>query len=194
MTTDRSRFSAQAHRPAELSDVDVAGLTAFQRALLAHDGVVTDLIEAAAHEDVTVDVFEQHEVGVAAPSTRWLDLSAPASAVRRRVAIRGRASGRDYAVAESLIVPARLPPDFSTFLERSPRGLGEALARMRLRTRRELLWWGVAAPPAWAAATVSPAAVLTRSYRIVLATGPAILIAESFPLDDPTAHSHGVPD
>lgn len=184
MTLISSHFLAQARRPSELWDVDVAGLTPYHRALLVNDGTVTQLVEASVLESVEVDALDECAVQVDDEARIWLDLPTATSVVRRRIAIRGCASGRTYAFAESLLVPSRLPSDFSSSLQQTTKGLGEALARVE--TRRELLWFGLAAAPAWAVPAGSSDPLLTRSYRIIVAGSPSILITEGFPLDDPT--------
>ena len=86
--------------------------------------------------------------------------------------------------AESLLVPSRLPEAFIGALMGSSKGLGEALADLRLEARRELLWFGSARTPGWAEPVVVEKLLLTRSYRIIVAGRPSILIAENFPLVD----------
>jgi hypothetical protein len=55
----RSYFVAQAQRPSALSDVDLAALTPYHRALLVNDGAVTRLLETAVLEPLKVDVLDQ---------------------------------------------------------------------------------------------------------------------------------------
>lgn len=168
-----------------MEDVDLLGLTPHQRALLTYDGTVTRLLEALLLEPLTVDVLDQRVTEVGDLGAVWLDLSSTAAPVmRRRVAIAGRDSGRLHVVAESLLVPPRLPEAFIDALMGSPKGLGEALGDLRLETRRELLWFGSARTPSWAEPVVVEKLLLTRSYRIIVAGRPSILIVESFPLVD----------
>jgi chorismate-pyruvate lyase len=144
-----SHFVEQAYRPTELGNVDVLALTPYQRALLISDGTVTRMLEAVALEPLTVEVFDQRVTDVDDRDAAWLDLSpAVLSVVRRRVAISGRQSGRLYALAESLLVPSRLPRAFISSLSHNSQGLGEVISELRLETRRELLWFGHTTPPA----------------------------------------------
>jgi len=188
-----SYFIAQGQRPSAFSDVDLATLTPYLRALLVTDGAVTRLLEGAVLESVEVRVLDQRMVEPDGDLIALLELPATAfSLVRRRIAICGRQSRRTYAFAESVLVPSRLPSNFIGLLAHNPRGLGESIDQMRLETRRELLWFGHAAAPAWAAPAADNAAavqlpLLTRSYRLILGGTPSILISESFPIDDPTS-------
>jgi chorismate-pyruvate lyase len=181
-------FVAQARRPSELWDVDVAALTSYQRALLVNDGTVTRLVESSVLEPLAVDVLDQRAVDVDDQRDSWLDspVAATTRVLRRRVAIHGRRSDRLYGLAESLLVASRLPDAFISSLLDCPAGLGELIAQMRLETRRELLWFGYAIAPGWAQPASTQLPLLTRSYRIITGGSPAILISESFPLDDPT--------
>jgi chorismate-pyruvate lyase len=180
----RNYFVAWALRPTELGDVDVAALTPYDRALLVNDGTVTRLVEASVLEPVEVDGLDQQTVEV--DDQGWLDLPAtPAAVLRRRVAIRGRASGRLYVLAESLLVTSRLPKAFTTSLLDGPKGLGGLIDETRVETRRELLWFGYAKTPAWAGAATTQLPLLTRTYRIIVGGRPAILITESFAMVDP---------
>jgi len=180
-------FVAQARRPSELRDVDVAALTPYHRALLVNDGTVTRLIEAFVLEPLSVDVLDQRAVEGDDQTDSWLDKPAAAdSIVRRRVAIHGCESGRLYALAESLLVTSRLPRAFASSLLDDPKGLGETVGQKRLETRRELLWFGYAIAPDRANQPATQPPLLTRSYRIIIGGTPAILITENFPLADPT--------
>lgn len=179
-------FIAQTRRPDELWDVDVFALTPYQRLLLTTDGTVTRLVEASVLEALTVDVLDQRDVEVDDQWTELLDLPATAaSIVRRRVAITARQSGRLHALAESLLVTSRLPTAFVRSLLNNPKGLGEVIGQLQLETRRELLWFGYATAPGWAKPPANGMPLLTRSYRVIIAASPAILITESFPVDDP---------
>ena len=174
----RGRFIAQPARPGDARDV--GGLTAVQRALLLNDGTVTSLLEALAREPIMVDVLDQRDTSSDADGARSLDLPADSAIVSRRVLLRGL-SGRVHAVAESLLVPARLPPAFILALAGNSRGLGAVLDELRLETRRDLLWFGAADTPEWSReAGVREPALLTRSYRVVVGGVPAILITEGF--------------
>lgn len=155
--------------------------------MLTYDGTVTRLLEALVLEPLVVDVLEQRVTEAGDLGGVWLDLSSAApSVVRRRVSIAGRDFGAVHAVAESLLVPSRLPEAFMAALTGSPKGLGEALGELRLETRRELLWFGVARTPEWAEPVFVERFLLTRAYRIIVAGRPSIFIAESFPLVDST--------
>ena len=89
----RGYFVALEHRPDGVREIDVTRLTRHQRALLVNDGTVTRLLEASILELLDIEVLDQQTITIA--HEEWLDLPVtPAPVLRRRVAIRGRASGR----------------------------------------------------------------------------------------------------
>lgn len=161
-------FVAQRHRPPDLADVAPDRIGDFARCLLVTDGTVSTLVEAHELEPVAVE-----RAGAAPPVdgalTPWLDVGAGEAVLSRRIVMRGTCSGRVHVTAESHLVPARLPAEFVDVLGLSAKGLGEALRALRVDHHRELLWFGARGP------------VLSRTYRLLVAGRPAVLITESFP-------------
>jgi chorismate-pyruvate lyase len=169
-----------AQRPAALGDCDLASLDPFLRALLTVDGTVTPLIEAYTLEPVQIDVLDQAPAP-AGWAAEWLDCAAADRALRRRSALSGAYSGRLYARAESVVVPDRLTAPMRDALREEPGGLGRILLTSGLETRREGLWYGREAPPDHSATVVADAC-LVRTYRVIAAGRPIMLITERFPL------------
>ncbi len=176
-------FVAQHARPATIGPVGVASLKPFQRALLAIDGTVTQFIEAWAMESVEVLRLGQRELALAAADA-WLALDAGAHAIRRRVMLRGRDSGRFYAWADSVIAVGRIGPGMRRALEREGGGIGKILIDAGVESRREALWYGHDRPaeiPAEVAACWQ-GEFLVRTYRLLADGQPLMLITERFPL------------
>jgi chorismate-pyruvate lyase len=176
-------FAAQSARPAGVAPVVVQTLRAEQRALLVIDGTVTTFLEAWALEPVAVVRLAQEQLKLAAAEP-WLELSAGAAVIRRRVILQGRHSGRFFAWADSLIGSERLPLAMGAALAEDGGGLGRILLDSRIETRRECLWYGRDKP-----AEIPPLVsrlwsgeFLVRSYRVIGAGRPLMLITERFPL------------
>lgn len=175
-------FVAQSARPAGVGPVDPCALRPEQRALLVIDGTVTTFLEAWALEPVAVVRLGQEQLSLAADDP-WLELAAGAPVIRRRVILQGRHSGRLFAWADSLIGVERLPLPMSAALAQDGGGLGRILLDSRIETRRECLWYGRDRPADIPAQVVRAWSgdFLVRSYRVIGAGRPIMLITERFP-------------
>jgi chorismate lyase len=175
-----AHFLLQHAKSPYLADVDIVGLDPFLRGLLFTDGTVSRALEAHTLSRVTVAPVEQVTVRVGQPSAGYLAVEGGRECLRRRVTM--HIADRHLAVwAESYIVPDRLPPQFEATLGETPQGIGGSLQQLKLESSRELLCFGLAPAPAWAAPDAS-ATTLARVYRIVTLAQPALLITEHFAL------------
>jgi len=179
----REAFVAQSQRPAHLLPVSVAALTPFQRGLLVIDGTVTRFVEAYWLEPVSVRRLSQEELRLEAHEP-WLDAAAGSAVIRRRVLLCGRRSGRFFAWADSLMAVERLGPDIRRGLEVEGGGLGRILVDTGVETRREGLWFGRERPAQVPQEVHArwPGEFLTRTYRVLAAGRPIMLITERFAL------------
>ena len=155
-------------------------LDPFDRMLLTADGTVTTLLEACTAEQIVTRATRQ-----AGPASidrlltatgRWwhpddglLDLAPTDQLIVRRVSLRGARSGVAYVLAESLVVPDRLPAAVAERLHRDGASLGRLLAADSLETRRDVLHIdAVQAGEACEYLAVRPIARLwRRTYTIV---------------------------
>jgi chorismate-pyruvate lyase len=159
--------------------------------LLTADGTVTTLLEACTGEAIVTRTTRQ-----AGPATldrilgatgRWwhpdpqlLDLAPPERLIARRVTLRGDRSGVAYVLAESLVVPDRLPGVIADRLLRAGASLGRLLAARQLETRRAVL--DIVSVRAGEAADhlgVRPSATLARRmYTIVVGQRTVAVVTE----------------
>ena len=155
------------------SDLDLALLPAFLRVLLTTDGTVTKSLEAYFWEPVEVKV-QQHELQALDCDAPHIERHAGDQVLTRRIDLRGQQSGTLYGWAESLICEELLPMKLRDDLRAQKLGIGELLRECGLETYREVLdfGWHSAAEDTW----------VWRTYRIVMARQPLILITEQFPL------------
>lgn len=156
---------------ARAESLHMEALPPFLRTLLVTDGTVTKHLEAYFWEEVAVENLGQTEVTLetAVPA---LALGAGERVLKRRVRLVGRASGRCYGEAESLIRLPCLPERLRGELVAGRIGIGELLRERGLETYREILDLGRAGPDA-----------VYRTYRIMIHGEPAILISETFPCE-----------
>jgi len=172
-------FLAQDQRPAGVREVEIDLLDPFLRNLLFTDGTVTRALEVQTLAPVLVTRLSQTEVSpVPAEVAGYLETDEDEVAIRRRVGIAAGGDAAAAILAESHILPDRLPPGFLGLLDGAPDGIGQSLQRIALESYRELLWLGLDAAPAWAA--VPGGETIRRLYRIVSGRQAAILISESF--------------
>ena len=125
-------------------------LDPFDRMVLTADGTVTTLLEACTDEQIVTRATRQ-----AGPASidrllmatgRWwhpddglLDLAPMDRLIVRRVSLRGASSGVAYVLAESLVVPDRLPAAIAERLHRDGASLGRLLAAGRTHRRSKSL-------------------------------------------------------
>ena len=176
-------FVALSARPAALEDVDSALLTPIERALLVIDGTVTRFLEAYFAEPIDIEnIGETRET--LRSHHKWLNLPAGEAVVSRRVLLRGRHSGRNYASAASLVVPERVKAAVRKEVGDISQGLGRLLLEGKTEQFRELLWYGKE-PPSQLPGELRSLATeysLSRTYRIIVHEEPTMLITEWFEL------------
>jgi chorismate-pyruvate lyase len=182
-------FLLQDERPADLREVEIEAIDPFLRNLLFTDGTVTRALGVQTLAPIAVETVAQIEAPTPASVAEHLEVDAGADSVRRRVAI-GVGSTPPAIWAESYLLAERLPPGFVGLLDEAPHGIGQSLQRFALESCRELLWFGLAAPPAWAVSPWPDHHVLQRLYRIVSGHQAAILISESFAVQERAGAYH----
>jgi chorismate-pyruvate lyase len=174
-------FVLQDRRPAHLGEIGLVEMEPFLRGLLFTDGTVTRTLEVKTLSRVSVEVVDQIETTVAGQTANHLRVPSNTEAVRRRVLIGTQASTEPVIWAESHLLPSRLPPRFLGVLRGAPDGIGQSLQQVELESWRDLLWFGLDSRPRWGDGdTRTPSPVITRVYRVITGSRPALLISESF--------------
>jgi chorismate-pyruvate lyase len=191
---------SQHERPARFAHVDVSELRPELRLLLFHDGTLTAALEAQQLAPVVVDVHEQEEMRLDEMQARWLGTPTGSTAVRRRATIRNQRTSQPLVQAQSLLLLERLPNAFPATLACCAKGLGEALVRLNVVYRRELLWYGQTVPTDGPVADCRLAgrSAVARCYRLICDGRPVSCIEERFPTSllseggfvPATAHPH----
>lgn len=177
-------FLLQDERPDHLGDVEIDAVEPFLRSLLFTDGTVTRALGVQTLAPVCVERIGQSRAPMPADVAECLEIEPEAESIRRQVSIGVGPAGPPLLWAESHIVPERLPPGFLGLLDGAPDGIGQSLQRVALENYRELLWFGLDAPPQWATAVSTDAVgAIRRLYRVVNDGQPAILISESFAVE-----------
>lgn len=175
----RRHFVLQDDRPSNLHEVDLAALDPTLRCLLFTDGTVTRTLEVQALSRVSVDVVAQAQTPALEHVASCLDVPDGMEAIRRRVVI-GTGLAAPVMWAESHIVSNRLPRGFLDVLGKAPDGIGESLQQVQLESWRDMLWFGLDTLPEWSGVDRRGSTALTRLYRVITGNRPALLISESF--------------
>ncbi|MBK1633444.1 4-hydroxybenzoate synthetase [Thiohalocapsa halophila] len=154
--------------------VAIESLPPFLRALLVTDGTVTKIIEAYFWEPVVVETLRQEFV-TAADEIPWVDVAGGERIMVRRARLRGAHTGKDFANAFSVIRTELIPGHFRRRLIDREIGIGALIRDSGLESYREVMEVGLEPD------TDTDSAVF-RTYRIIIAGEPVILITETFPL------------
>ncbi len=145
-----------------------SNLPPFLRALLVADGTVTRMLTAFFAEPIHVRT--QNQAPQVMPSSLpQLALNQGDDAFVRTVELRGSESGVCYATAVSVLNPAYLDAALFRELIDEHVGMGEVLRNSARGSYRELL-----------DIRQQKAEQISRTYAVVLAGHPAILITENF--------------
>jgi chorismate-pyruvate lyase len=113
---------------------------------------------------------------VAEAEIPWIDISAGSRIMVRSARLRGADSGAQYAHAFSVIRTERIPAHFRRRLVDREIGIGALIRDSGLESYREVMEVGVEHSDGDASDGVF------RTYRIIIAGEPVILITETFPL------------
>ncbi len=152
----------------------LAELPPFLRALLVTDGTVTKILEAYFWEPVEVRTLEQ-DFWTAERPVDWLGVGAGDKILIRLAHLQGIDSGRSYAEAFSVIRADLIPAAFRQRLIDREIGIGVLIRDSGLESYREVMEIGIDHPDPGEERVF-------RTYRIIIAGAPVILITESFPL------------
>jgi chorismate-pyruvate lyase len=136
-------------RGADAIEARAVELDALDRMVLTADGTVTTLLEAGTGEPIVTRTIRQSGPATLdrlravsgcwwQPDVSLLGLAPGDRLMARQVTLTGALTGVVYVLAESLVVPDRLPEWFAGSLAQTGSSLGRLLAAGRLETRREI--------------------------------------------------------
>jgi chorismate-pyruvate lyase len=167
---------------AQLNGFDPASLTLLQRVLLATDGTLTDVLEAAFLERILL-VKISVNVQPAASRVPELDLDAGQPLMHREILLRGAKTGTNFVYAESELAVDRLHPKFRDSLIGSAEPIGRLWSDYRIETWKRIL--DVHRLPAGDLSghfsCGQETRLLARRYCVYAGGLPTILTTEYFP-------------
>lgn len=167
---------------ASASDLQIRDLSLLQQVLLVTDGTLTNLLELYTGEQIQV-VKLAETLRPVGDERELLALARDHSVMDRTILLQGRASGRNWLYAESLIVTDRLSPQFQDRLLRSREPIGKLWLEQRLETFKEQIvaYRQPAAGLAGHFGLEPTDTLLCRTYLVFSQRQPIMLIAEKFP-------------
>jgi chorismate-pyruvate lyase len=167
------------------------GLDPLDRILLTGDGTVTTLLESCLGEQIVTKTTWQSGPAALAklgthtgvwwhPDAALLQLAPDEEIIARRATLRGASSGTAFVLAESVLVPDRLPSEVAIALRRDGSSIGRLLNSTATETRREVLDIGrLRAGEASDHLATNPGTSLAwRTYGIAVGGRRALLISE----------------
>jgi chorismate-pyruvate lyase len=157
------------------------------RMLLACDGTLTLLLEAAFSEPVSLVVHSQMTTH-ADQSTKSLHLDDKQRVMKRAVILRGATTRRHFVYAESSIAIDRLPHSFAVALESRQTTIGELWRSHRLLIRRTTLGMQLKTCPALVGVFEHAPSLMVRRYLVIAEERPIMTISEYFPLHYGLSH------
>ena len=168
---------------AKLDGLDVNSLDPLQRVLLVTDGTLTEILEATFLERIQLIKIAQ-KVIPATSSHAQLDPDKDEVLMERKILLSGAESGNNYAYAESLIAVDRLGSVFRHELVESNIPLGRLWLEHQLETFKELqeVRWQLAGGLSHYFRCPDSSLLLVRTYRVLSASRPIMMITEHFPM------------
>lgn len=167
----------------DASTVDMADIPPFLRTILITDGTVTKSLEAFYWEPVVVDREFQY-CQTTEHAIAWLKTQAGDELLLRGVRLRGEHTGNCYATAFSALRLHLLPTSLREGLLSGSLGIGQLIRDSGLETYRQILEIGIKKQH-YGQINIHQSAgffsAVFRTYRIVIAHEPAIIITETFP-------------
>ncbi|MGC2108203.1 MAG: chorismate pyruvate-lyase family protein [Candidatus Korobacteraceae bacterium] len=165
-----------------LDGFDVNSLEPLQRVLLVTDGTLTEILEAIFFERVRLVKVSQRIIPATA-SHALLDPTPGEALIERKILLQGVKSNRNYVYAESLIAVDRLSQSFRDELLNSGTPLGRLWLEHKLETFKELqeIRCQRAEVLGQYFECAEGAPLLARTYRVLSAGRPVMVITEYFP-------------
>jgi len=155
-----------------------SSLSPVQRAVLGSDGSFTLLLTALLGQEVKVALIDQ-SVDRMPRYGEAIQLQKGANVLNRNVRLYIEPD-RNIVFASSVIAIDRIAPPLASDLLAGKETIGRLLRKHRLETFRELVDWGTTRTPSDASTYFPNTEMTYRSYRIISAGRPVMIVTEFF--------------
>lgn len=164
------------------SDLDLSGLSPFQRILLTTDGTVTEILEAQLWEPIRLIKLFQEKRN-AERAIPYLQITPGTEIIIRKILLQGESTLSNYIYAETIIVPENLDQHLQDGLLSTNKPLGRLMIEAKTETFREILTCKTEAAEELGKYfdRQANAILISRTYRIFSNQMPIMLITEKFP-------------
>ena len=158
-------------------------LSPLQTILLLTDGSVTTLLEAISGDEVSVTTLSQVVATPGKDVAAALEIGTTEMVNHRTVVLKNSRTGEALVYAVSYTPLLRLEPGFRDDLMRADIPIGKILKKHAIESRREIITIGVRGLDDTITRVLGnrPGPFLFRSYKIIRAGKPLMLIEEFFP-------------
>ncbi|NTV00806.1 MAG: DUF98 domain-containing protein, partial [Methanoregulaceae archaeon] len=158
-------------------------LSPLQTILLLTDGSVTTLLEAISGDEVSVTTLSQVVAIPREDVAAALEIGTSERVNHRTVVLKNNRTGEVLIYAASYTPLLRLEPGFTEDLMRADIPIGKILKKHAVESRREILRIGIRESDDTISRALGerPGPFLFRSYKIIQAGKPLMLIEEFFP-------------
>lgn len=164
------------------SELDLSGLSPFQRILLTTDGTVTEILEAQLWEPIRLIRLFQEKTN-AERDIPYLQIKRGTEIIIRKILLQGESTQNNYIYAETIIVPENLDQHLRDGLLFTEKPLGRLMIEAKTETFREILICKREAAEELGHYFDRPpeSTLISRTYRIFSNQIPIMLITEKFP-------------
>jgi chorismate-pyruvate lyase len=162
--------------------VNLDELESFQKILLWTDGTLTEILEIYMAESISIVKLFQ-DLKPSAIDIPIMDLNSGREIMERKVVLQGKATGKNFLYAESIIAVHRLEKKFRDGLIKSKIPIGKLWQGCRIETFKEMV--ATFREPAGFIADYfdikRDESLLCRKYLVYSNRKPIMMITEKFP-------------
>jgi chorismate-pyruvate lyase len=175
-------MKADLHSSLTRNNIDLCGLSPFQRIIMTTDGTLTDLLEAYFLEAIQL-VKLSEELVTTTEDIIPLELEKGRNVIERQVLLQGKISKSNFIYAKSIIIPDRLEEKFRNRLVTSKIPIGRLWLEHKMETYKEIVEFGKekADELYYHFKLKKEDDILFRNYRLFNNRKPIMTITEKFP-------------
>jgi chorismate-pyruvate lyase len=189
-THDRYGAPPRCFLPRDISPIlgahlNLDGVSALERVMLACDGTFTFQLEAFVQEEIEVEILSYERAPIDGEAARIMMTPVHQTVFERKVLLKGARTGEAFVFAHSYVDAERLPVSLQGDLSASPAGIGRLFVDYKLSIYRDLVGYFFEDGAAYARYFPKRCDLqfLARVYRVFFEGRPVMIITEKMPRD-----------